>query len=217
MAARLRATVLELVGRPRAAPAPVLDDAEILAAVRRGDDSAATAFYRRMRPTVERTLLRILGHRDRDHEDLAQLATIAVLQSIERFRGDCSLDTWTARITARTLFNELRRRRNHGALFDGDDGAVAVAPGAADTHRDVAARSSLERVRKHLREMDPLKAWTVVLHDVCGHDLCEIGQITGVTVAAAQTRLVRGRAELHERIERDPDLAAELSRRGGRP
>jgi RNA polymerase sigma-70 factor (ECF subfamily) len=214
--ARLRATVVKLVTRPRAAPEPVLDDAEILAAVRRGDGSAATAFYRRTRPTVERTLLRILGRRDRDHDDLSQLATIAVVQSIASFRGECSLDTWTARITARTLFKELRRRKSEGAVFESDDSSDAIATGAADTHRDVSARSSVERVRKHLGEMDPLKAWTVVLHDVCGHDLREIAEITDVTVAAAQTRLARGRTELHERIQRDPDLAGELSRRGGR-
>jgi len=208
--------VVKLVTRPRAAPEPILDDAEILAAVRRGDGSAATALYRRTRTTVERTLLRILGHRDRDHDDLAQLATIAVVQSIAGFRGDCSLDTWTSRITARTLFKELRRRKTEGAIFQADDGYDAVATGSADTHRDVSARSSVARIRKHLGEMDPLKAWTVVLHDVCGHDLREIAQITDVTVAAAQTRLARGRTELHERIQRDPELASELSRRGVR-
>ena len=161
-------------------------------------------------------MLRILGRRDRDHDDLAQLATIAVVQSIAGFRGDCSLDTWTSRITARTVFKELRRRKNEGAVFEIDDSCDAVATGSADTHRDVSARSSMARVRMHLGQMDPLKAWTVILHDVCGHDLREIAEITDVTVAAAQTRLARGRTELHERIQRDPDLAAELSRRGAR-
>jgi DNA-directed RNA polymerase specialized sigma24 family protein len=45
------------------------------------------------------------------------------------------------------------------------------------------------------------------LHDVYGYDLKEVGQITGVSLSAAQSRLVRGRREVHERIRNDEALA----------
>lgn len=205
--------MVELVARGRAAPVPALDDTEILAAVRRGEPSAATALYHRARPQVERTLLRILGRRDREHEDFVQLALIALVQSIPRFRGECALDTWTSRVTARTVWKQLRRRSSDRRVFDTDATAAGVATTAGDTSRDVAARSLARRVRRHLDAMDPAKAWTVVLHDVCGHDLREIAEITGCSVVAAQTRLSRGRIELHQRIESDPDLADEVGRR----
>src|SRR5262249_48721655 len=156
-------------------PEGALDDAQILAAVRRGDRSAAAALHARVRPQVEATLRRLIGRRDPEHEDLAQIALIALVTSLERFRGDCSLDTWTARITAHTVFKELRRRRTARAVFESVDGTDL--PSSASFEHEASLRSSLRRVRKHLDAMDPMRAWTVVLHDVCGHDLREIGEI----------------------------------------
>jgi hypothetical protein len=37
-----------------------------------------------------------------------------------------------------------------------------------------------------------------------------MASITGTSAAAAQSRLVRGRRELHERVAADPDLAGGL-------
>ena len=76
-------------------------------------------------------------------------------------------------------------------------------------------RDQLTRIQSHLDALEPVKAWTVILHDVCGYDLREIAEITETTIAAAQSRLVRGRGELHHRIERDPSLADALEKDEG--
>lgn len=185
-------------------PIPSLDDAAILAAVRAGDRMAATALHHRVRPQVERTIVRLLGRRDRDHEDLTQSSLIEVVRSLDRFRGDCSLDTWTSRVTAHTVFKELRRRRVESGVFDRS--AETDHATTRDLEQHLGDRAMLGRLRRHLDAMDPDKAFTVVLHDVCGHDLREIAEITEVSVAAAQGRLSRGRRELMALIEADPSL-----------
>lgn len=199
---------------PEPAAEPDLDDAEILAALERGDPTAATSLYRRTRPQIERTVQRLLGRGDPDHDDVVQTALIAVVDSVHRFRGESSLDTWVSRIAANTVFKAIRRRRTLRRIHEAQEGEPppsTMAPSSADTFE---SRDIVRRVRSVLDAMDPVKAYTVLLFDVCGYDLREVATITEASVAAAQSRLVRGRAELHERIERDPELAELLERRG---
>ncbi len=138
---------------------------------------------------------------------------IEVVYTVDRFRGDCPLDAWASTVAAHVVYKHLRRRTTERRIFDAmrsteDDDMPASS---RNLSRDTAARSTLRRVFGHLDAMDESKSWTYVLHDVCGYDLREVAQITEVTVAAAQTRLVRGRRELQERMAADPELAAMLA------
>lgn len=203
---------------PPSSSGVAFDDSELLRALRQGDVSAATALHDRVRPQVERTIRRLLGRGDVDHEDLVQLTMIEIVQSIERFRGDCSLDGWVATVAAHVVYKHIRRRRTERRLFgnvDIDD-ALPATPSPLTVGREAQARNLLRRVLDHVEAVEESKAWAYVLHDVCGYDLKEIAQITGVSVAAAQTRLVRGRREVHERIAADPELANLLEDMGDR-
>lgn len=195
---------------PRAA---LLDDIEILAALRDGDPNAATALYRRTRPQVERTVRRLLGVGDADHDDVVQVAMISIVESVHRFRGESSLDTWVGRVTANTVFKAIRQRGSQRRTVERthEHHVVATERGAG-FGESVETRDLVARVRDILSTMDPAKSYTILLHDVCGYDLREVASITEASVAAAQSRLVRGRAELHELIERDPELAELLAR-----
>ena len=186
---------------------PALDDNELLAAIRNGDPSAATALHDRVRPQVDRTILRLLGAHDPDRADLAQLAMIEIVYTIDRYRGECSLDSWTSTLTARVVYKQIRKRQTDRRILATLDAEDYVGRAPASTEREAAAKNLMARVRGHLSQIEESKAWTFLLHDACGYDLQEIAEITGVSVAAAQTRLVRGRREMHERIAADPELA----------
>lgn len=191
-------------GEPRR---PALDDAEILAAVKRSDTTAAAAFHDRVRPTVDRVVQRMLRPGDPDREDVTQNALIVLVTSVDRYRGEGPLDAWVSRVTAHVVLKHLRRRRLETRTFDGGyEVEAASAAGSLRTDRRVTMRSALDKVKALLARLDPLKAWTFVLHDVQGYDLKEIAEITEVSVAAAQGRLSRGRRELMALIEADPSL-----------
>jgi RNA polymerase sigma-70 factor (ECF subfamily) len=195
-----------------------VEDVALVAALREGDPRVAAAFHDRVRPGIERTLMRVLGRRDIDHDDLAQRALIELFTTIRGYRGECSLDSWVATLTARVVFKHLRRRKLERRLFDSieaDDSLPFVAPN--EVGNQAVMRGLVNRIGALLEKLDTDKAWAFLLHDVCGYDLREIAEITGASVAAAQTRLSRGRRELHAMVADDPDLREMLDRgRGAR-
>jgi RNA polymerase sigma-70 factor (ECF subfamily) len=198
---------LRLVKGETGGPPEALDDARLVAAVRSGNASMAGAFYDRTRGVVEKTVQRLLGSRDVDLDDMVQVAMIELLRSLDRFRGECSLDTWSATIAANVVYKQIRRRSLERSIFSKELAPESVP---RSTRQQPVLRGMVERVMQHLDQMVHERAWTFLLHDVHGYSLDEVASITGASVAAAQSRLVRGRRELHERIASDPDLAGGL-------
>jgi len=185
---------------------PGLDDSTLLAGLKARDASISKAFYARVRPFVDRTLSRLLGTTDNEYEDVAQRALFELVSTIDRFRGECPLDAWISIVTARVAYRAIRKRRIERRLFV-DEKSQEYSHATRSHASTIAARQAIERVRLELQRMNPDRAWTFLLHDVYGYDLKEVGQITGVSLSAAQSRLVRGRREIHERIKQDVALS----------
>ena len=208
-----RFRVVEGGGEPHPSSGPT--DEELVAAVRAGDSRVASALYDRVAGVVDRTLFRVFGRREHDHDDLVQASFEQIVASLvrERFAGACSLSTWAATLATHVGLNALRSRARERRVVvqpsrrpvsggSGDHEAAPDEPRSRDLERDLEARDKLARVREALASMPSEKAETLFLHDVEGLDLAEIAALTGTSVAAAQSRLVRARKELLERVNR---------------
>lgn len=182
-----------------------LSDAEVIEGVVRGDGAVAGELYERLIRTVDQTLYRVLGRREADHEDLVQSTFEQIVKTLagRRFAGACSLKTWASSVATHVALNALRSRRRERTVLD--TSASEPPPAAAsnaDPERDVRLRQELDRVRGELAGMRENRAEALLLHDVLGYDLAEIAALTGTSIAAAQSRLVRGRHDLMERLGR---------------
>ena len=185
-------------------------DAELIDAFERGDGQACEQLYDRLIGVVEGTLWRVLGRRDEHHDDLVQSAfeQIVMTLSRRRFARACSLSSWASTVTAHIAFNAIRARTRERQVLDRTRNPEADLGDLAhhdDVEREVGVREDFARVRIYLAEMDWGRAATLFLHDVLGHELSEISVLMGVSVAAAQSRLVRGRRELQERLSKGSD------------
>jgi RNA polymerase sigma factor (sigma-70 family) len=226
----------EVVGKRRAFPVedeagvesiPPVDDAQLLAAIRAGDEAAAAELHDRLRPRVDATIRALLGVNHCEHDDLAQQSFIEIVLSLERYRGECSLETWARSISARIVFKYLRRRTTERKIFraassrsqseassSGDRSSSPSStspsgfpdPPSSSLNRRLIAKDLADRVRTHLDTMDPAKAEAFLLHDVCGFDAREVAGIADISEAAAHARIARGRRELQALLAADPEL-----------
>jgi len=182
---------------------PDWSDLELLSALAAQDPRAGLALYDRLIRVVEWTILRVVGQRGPDHEDLVQSAFEQIVTSLHRRRyaRECSLTSWASAISCHVALNALRARRRQ-RLFGGESLRRDLQPaGRADLESQLAARQVLERIRGELSRMNHGRAEVLVLHEVNGLELSEIARVLGISVAAAQSRLTRGRRELLQRLD----------------
>jgi RNA polymerase sigma-70 factor, ECF subfamily len=189
---------------PDELPASTSDEA-LVAAIRDGDAQKSAILYDRLIRIVDVALVRILGRREQDHDDLVQSVFEQVILALHKNPSTAvsALGGFAAAISCNVGLNALRSRVRERRVVDrGRDAEVEGRRVGAplDAEREAGARSELARVCEALSAMNRDRATAVLLFDVFGHDLTEVASLTGITVAAAQSRLVRGRKELHERL-----------------
>jgi RNA polymerase sigma-70 factor, ECF subfamily len=186
---------------------PPLSDAELIDAFERGEGRACEDIYDRLIGVVETTLFRVFGGRDANHDDLVQSAFEQIVTTLveNRFARACSLASWAASVTTYVAFNAMRARTRERRVVDRSrdgDHEAERRHDASDPESEAHARAMLSLARLHLSQMSSDRATTVFLHDVLGHELAEVAVLTGVSISAAQSRLVRGRKELKRRLQK---------------
>jgi RNA polymerase sigma factor (sigma-70 family) len=171
-------------------------------------------FLRSLLPVVDGALRRVLTVRDEEYEDLLHSAVEAVLVALQKnaFRGDSSLSTWASRIARNVAVDALRARSRERRMFtheaDTEDVAALTRGLGPNPEKLADAREQLTHYCDALWMLCAAKAQVVYLHDVLGHQLDEIAARLGISVAATQSRLVRGRKELGDIVASTEQTAA---------
>jgi len=176
----------------------------------RGYESASVEeLFRHLQPILGAAARRVLAANDPEYEDVLQSALERVFASLcdERLERDTALRSWAIVITRNVAIDHLRLRCRERRIFGRDD-VAEVAPNSdvatAQPERVAHARRELGRFMEALARLPPRSARVVYMHDVLGHELAHISATIGMSVSAAQSRLVRGRRRINDELDLDP-------------
>jgi RNA polymerase sigma-70 factor, ECF subfamily len=182
-----------------------LSDAELIAAVLKGNTASFEPLVQKYSPRVFATARRY-ARRDSEIEDIVQEVWLKSFQKLASFRGDAPFEHWLMRLTVHTCYDFLRgHKRNRETSFsemtDTEEDWLerfVTHPEEAAESAD-AARQLIQRVLEHL---SPPARLVITLLEIEERSIKEIAQLTGWSVPLVKVRAFRARAEMKKCLAR---------------
>jgi len=176
-------------------------EAELIAAVLRGDPASFEPLVQQYSPRVFATARRY-ARRESEIEDIAQEVWLKAFEKLNSFRGEAPFEHWLMRLTVRTCYDFLRgHQRNRESVFtdltsleaEWLERFVAQPEAAAETAD--AAKLLVERV---LAKLSPPARLVITLLEIEDRSVREIARLTGWSVPLVKVRAFRARAEMRK-------------------
>ncbi len=169
-----------------------VSERELLDQARDGDLDAFAEFMRVFERRIRAVCYRLLDDA-RDVDEAVQDTFVQAWRNLERFRGDATPYTWLYRIAV----NEALMRRRRKTLPTSELQETAVSGG----HDPFAAADARAFLVERLRALPIEYRAAVVLRDVEGLSNEEVAAALEISLAAAKSRIHRGRMQLRAELE----------------
>lgn len=151
-----------------------------------------------LRPKLHRYCARMVGSFI-EGEDVVQEVMVKALAALESGRSVDRLESWIFGIAHNAAIDHLRSARRRGSAVE--DEALAHLE---DPQANAEARYASALGIRAFVALPAAQRASVILMDVLGYDLAEIGEVLETTVAATKANLHRGRTALKAMVaERD--------------
>jgi RNA polymerase sigma-70 factor (ECF subfamily) len=173
--------------------AVALSERELLERAKAGDVDAFAEFVRAFERRIRGVLYRLLDD-ERDIDEAVQDTFVQAWRNLKRFRGDAAPYTWLYRIAVNEAL--MRRRRKILATTELQE---TTGAGGEDAFAAADARAFLV---ERLRQLPVEYRAAVVLRDVEGLSNEEVARALDISLAAAKSRIHRGRMQLRQDLER---------------
>jgi RNA polymerase sigma-70 factor (ECF subfamily) len=195
----------------------LVEEADLLARLRAGDQSAFAAVVRAWSPAMLR-VARTHVRTDATAEEIVQEAWMGVIRALPGFEGRALLRTWVfrilvnvarrrGRIEARTIVELAGPTVDPDRFRDDEDPYPGhwrddAAPSPWDPEPALLAAEFRDVLTTALGELPERQRAVVELRDVHGLDPTEVCELLDLTPANQRVLLHRGRARLRDALER---------------
>jgi RNA polymerase sigma-70 factor, ECF subfamily len=153
-----------------------------------------------LRPKLHRYCARMTGSVI-DGEDVVQEALVKAIDALPPAEAIVSLEGWLFRIAHNAALDFLRRRARQDVLRSNEDLEMIVDPVDVTDNRQIAAASL-----RTFMGLPVAQRSSVILMDVLGYSLEEIGGFTDASIPSIKAALHRGRVRLRELAQESEDL-----------
>jgi RNA polymerase sigma-70 factor (ECF subfamily) len=180
-------------------------EAELIAAVLRGDAASFEPLVKKYSPRVFATARRY-ARREDEVADIVQEVWLKSFQKLGSFRGDAPFEHWLMRLAVRTCYDFLRaHQRNRESSFSElsdaeDDWLERFAADPASAPEDAEAARLL--VARTLEQLTPPARLILTLLEIEDRSVKEVAQLTGWSVPLVKVRAFRARAEMRKVLAR---------------
>ena len=180
-------------------PAMEPTDAELIAAVLKGDRASFEPLVKKYLPRVFATARRY-ARRESEVEDIVQEIFLKTYSRLDSWRGDAPFEHWLMRLAVRTCYDFLRghQRNREDSLTDlsGEEEGWLDRHAAAPTPASHEAEAARTLVNKVLAQLAPAHRLILTLLELEDRPVKEIAQLTGWSVPLVKVRAFRARAEM---------------------
>lgn len=170
-----------------------------------GEKLAFVELWRRHSAKIFKTVFRVTRNRE-DAEDALQDAFLKAFVHLKGFDGRSKFSTWLTRIAINSALMILRRKRSYPETSmditaqgeahqcrEFEDHSVDIEAHCVRTERARHLKRAICRLRPALREVVEIQQ----LHDV---SVKEVAEITGLSLAATKSRMMRAKAALRRKL-----------------
>ena len=176
-------------------------EAELIAAVLRGDSASFEPLVEKYSPRVFATARRY-ARRESEVEDIVQEVWLKAFQKLKSFRGEAPFEHWLMRLAVRTCYDFLRaHKRNRETTFSElsepeTDWLEKFVRQPEGTEENVeAARALVTRV---FEQLSPPARLIITLLEIEDRTVKDISKLTGWSIPLVKVRAFRARAEMRK-------------------
>jgi len=177
------------------------DDEELILRCRT-DKAAFETLFRRHYRQIYMFARSMLGSNE-DADEVAQDVLLKIYRAAGTFKVGFRFTPWMYRIASNHCKNVLRHRQINQKLLEQLEPSDDIVPSAPETPLEIYARGDIrEHISKAIESVGRRYREVFHLRYMAGMSYKEIADALGLSVSAVETRILRGKVMLREKLAR---------------